>query len=285
MVYWIIGIGLALIAVAYLALRQDLHVVRYALESDRLPPEARMRLVVVSDLHNTIYPGSQQALAGVILGEKPDAVLVTGDFFDEHGDAQGARLLAGALQGRVACYYTPGNHEYRAPLPEATFRQLGDLGCVVLRNRAALVRLGHANVVLAGLDDPERAKIDEGYDWETALAHLGEEVAGLPGYRILLAHRPDAIDEYRQMDFDLILSGHAHGGQWRIPGWINGVYAPGQGLFPRYAGGLYLLDDLAFIVSRGLSNNTWVPRIFNPPELVVIELTGKGRQNHSKGGA
>ena len=285
MVYWIIGIGLALIAVAYLALRQDLHVVRYALESDRLPPEARMRLVVVSDLHNTIYPGSQQALAGVILGEKPDAVLVTGDFFDEHGDAQGARLLAGALQGRVACYYTPGNHEYRAPLPEATFRQLGDLGCVVLRNRAALVRLGHANVVLAGLDDPERAKIDEGYDWETALAHLGEEVAGLPGYRILLAHRPDAIDEYRQMDFDLILSGHAHGGQWRIPGWINGVYAPGQGLCPRYAGGLYLLDDLAFIVSRGLSNNTWVPRIFNPPELVVIELTGKGRQNYSKGGA
>lgn len=285
MVYWIIGIGLELIAVAYLALRQDLHVVCYALESDRLPPEARMRLVVVSDLHNTIYPGSQQALAGVILGEKPDAVLVTGDFFDEHGDAQGARLLAGALQGRVACYYTPGNHEYRAPLPEATFRQLGDLGCVVLRNRAALVRLGHANVVLAGLDDPERAKIDEGYDWETALAHLGEEVAGLPGYRILLAHRPDAIDEYRQMDFDLILSGHAHGGQWRIPGWINGVYAPGQGLFPRYAGGLYLLDDLAFIVSRGLSNNTWVPRIFNPPELVVIELTGKGRQNYSKGGA
>lgn len=285
MVYWIIGIGLALIAVAYLALRQDLHVVRYALESDRLPPDARMRLVVVSDLHNTIYPGGQQALAGVILGEKPDAVLVTGDFFDEHGDARGARLLAGALKGRVACYYAPGNHEYRAPQPEATFRQLGDLGCVVLRNRAALVRLGHANVVLAGLDDPERAKIDNGYDWEAALAHLGEEVAGLPGYRILLAHRPDAIDEYRQMDFDLILSGHAHGGQWRIPGWINGVYAPGQGLFPRYAGGLYLLDDLAFIVSRGLSNNTWVPRIFNPPELVVIELTGKGRQNHGRGGA
>ena len=285
MVYWIIGIGLALIAVAYLALRQDLHVVRYALESDRLPPDARMRLVVVSDLHNTIYPGGQQALAGVILGEKPDAVLVTGDFFDEHGDARGARLLAGALKGRVACYYAPGNHEYRAPQPEATFRQLGDLGCVVLRNRAALVRLGHANVVLAGLDDPERAKIDKGYDWEAALAHLGEEVAGLPGYRILLAHRPDAIDEYRQMDFDLILSGHAHGGQWRIPGWINGVYAPGQGLFPRYAGGLYLMDDLAFIVSRGLSNNTWVPRIFNPPELVVIELTGKGRQNHGRGGA
>lgn len=285
MVYWIIGIGLALIAVAYLALRQDLHVVRYALESDRLSPDARMRLVVVSDLHNTIYPGGQQALAGVILGEKPDAVLVTGDFFDEHGDARGARLLAGALKGRVACYYAPGNHEYRAPQPEATFRQLGDLGCVVLRNRAALVRLGHANVVLAGLDDPERAKIDKGYDWEAALAHLGEEVAGLPGYRILLAHRPDAIDEYRQMDFDLILSGHAHGGQWRIPGWINGVYAPGQGLFPRYAGGLYLLDDLAFIVSRGLSNNTWVPRIFNPPELVVIELTGKGRQNHGRGGA
>lgn len=284
MVYWIIGICLALAAIAYLALRQDLHVVRYALESDRLPPEARVRLVVVSDLHNTIYPGNQQALADVILGEKPDAVLITGDFFDEQGDAQGAKLLAGALQGRVACYYAPGNHEYRAPKPEAIFRQLGDLGCIVLRNRAALVRLGHANVVLAGLDDPERTAIDQGYDWKAALAHLGEEVAGLPGYRILLAHRPEAIDEYRQMDFDLILSGHAHGGQWRIPGWINGVYAPGQGLFPRYAGGVYPLDDLVMIVSRGLSNNTWVPRIFNPPELVMIELTAEKRRGKAKGG-
>ena len=109
-------------------------------------------------------------------------------------------------------------------------------------------------------------------------------MAGLPGYRILLAHRPEAIDEYRQMDFDLILSGHAHGGQWRIPGWINGVYAPGQGFFPRYAGGVYPLDDLVMIVSRGLSNNTWVPRIFNPPELVMIELTARKRRGKAKGG-
>ncbi len=284
MVYWIIGICLALAAVAYFALRQDLRIVRYGVESGRLPPEASLRLAVVSDLHNTIYPGQQQALANVILGERPDAVLVTGDLFDEYGDPQGAKLLAGALKGKVACYYTPGNHEYRVENPETVFRQLGDLGFIVLRNRAALVRLGHANVVLAGLDDPERAQIDEEYDWEAALAHLGEEVAGLPGYRILLAHRPDAIESYRQMDFDLILSGHAHGGQWRIPGWINGVYAPGQGLFPRYAGGLYQLEDLVFIVSRGLSNHTWVPRIFNPPELVMIELTGKGQRDHEKGG-
>lgn len=107
MVYWIIGICLALAAIAYLALRQDLHVVRYTLESDRLPPEARVRLVVVSDLHNTIYPGNQQALADVILGEKPDAVLITGDFFDEQGDAQGAKLLAAPFRGALPVTMLP----------------------------------------------------------------------------------------------------------------------------------------------------------------------------------
>ena len=93
------------------------------------------------------------------------------------------------------------------------------------------------------------------------------------GYTILLAHRPERIGAYRQYPFDLVVSGHAHGGQWRIPGLLNGLYAPNQGLFPQYAGGCYDEDGMAFVVSRGLAReSTRIPRLFNPPELVVVDL-------------
>jgi predicted MPP superfamily phosphohydrolase len=92
-------------------------------------------------------------------------------------------------------------------------------------------------------------------------------------YSILLAHRPEHIDQYLNYGFDLVLSGHSHGGQWRIPFILNGLYAPDQGFFPKYAGGKYEHGSTIHIVGRGLSkNSTRIPRIFNPPELVIIEL-------------
>lgn len=92
-------------------------------------------------------------------------------------------------------------------------------------------------------------------------------------YTILLAHRPEWIDLYGTYDFDLVLSGHAHGGQWRLPGLINGVFAPDQGMLPKYAGGKYGVNGTTMIVSRGLAReSTSVPRIFNRPELVVVDL-------------
>lgn len=92
-------------------------------------------------------------------------------------------------------------------------------------------------------------------------------------FTLLLAHRPEYIDHYLDYNFDLILSGHAHGGQWRLPGIINGLYAPNQGLFPKYAGGQYNINGTVFIVSRGLSReSTRIPRIFNRPELVIIDI-------------
>ena len=94
-------------------------------------------------------------------------------------------------------------------------------------------------------------------------------------FTLLLAHRPEFFDVYTQYDFDLVLSGHAHGGQWRIPGLINGLFSPNQGWFPKYAGGRYGEDGTIMIVSRGLANNVGaIPRIFNPPELVVVEIKG-----------
>lgn len=90
----------------------------------------------------------------------------------------------------------------------------------------------------------------------------------------MLSHRPERIESYKKYNFDLVLSGHAHGGQVRIPFLLNGLYAPNQGLFPKYAGGLYTHNNLNHVVSRGLSYNPKLPRIFNPPEIVIVELRG-----------
>jgi predicted MPP superfamily phosphohydrolase len=272
---WIIGILGALAALAvWGALERKLRVVRYRLVSKRLSSQARLRLAVVGDLHNAEYPQKQQALIRAILEQRPDGVLMAGDMFDERGQAEGALLLARGLKGRVPCYYVPGNHEYHLREPEKAFRRLADLGCLVLRNRAVMARMGHANLVIAGLDDRLRRRHEPEYDPAAAARTLAEEIGRKPGFRILLSHRPEQVELYDQMDVDLVVCGHAHGGQWRIPGLVNGVFAPGQGLFPRYAGGLYPLKNKSMIVTRGLANHTAVPRIFNPPELTVVELRG-----------
>ena len=92
-------------------------------------------------------------------------------------------------------------------------------------------------------------------------------------FNLLLIHAPDNFEDYARLGFDLVLCGHTHGGQWRIPGLLNGIYAPGQGLFPKYAGGLYEKDGTTMIVSRGLAKeSTYIPRIFNRPELVIIDI-------------
>ena len=108
---------------------------------------------------------------------------------------------------------------------------------------------------------------------EGQLSQAGSQVEP-ETFSVLLAHRPERIEAYLESPFDLVVSGHAHGGQWRIPGILNGFIAPNQGLFPQYAGGQYDFEDAALIVSRGLAReSTRIPRIFNRPEVVVIDLT------------
>ena len=129
-----------------------------------------------------------------------------------------------------------------------------------------------------GVDDPEGFEAAPGEavpagwleQWETCRAGLEEGMVS-----VLLSHRPELTELYRGSGFDLVVSGHAHGGQVRVPLLLNGLYAPNQGFFPQYAGGLYDLDGTALAVSRGLSISR-LPRVFNPPEAVVIDLVPAG---------
>ena len=130
-------------------------------------------------------------------------------------------------------------------------------------------------LIFASLDDPYIELIDDDdRSWEQMMHDAFDGLDDVPGYRILLAHRPERFRTYQRFGFDLVLSGHSHGGQVRIPFILNGLYAPDQGWFPKYAGGVYRHGNMTHVVSRGLSYNEKLPRIFNPPEVVVIDIYG-----------
>jgi predicted MPP superfamily phosphohydrolase len=134
-----------------------------------------------------------------------------------------------------------------------------------------VIKIGEETLSITGIDDPSRARRhDPAFDHEKVAAELSEIAAQLPGYRILIAHRPDLIERYT--GFDLVVSGHTHGGLLRIPGLLNGLIAPGQGFFPKLTGGVYPRGDTTLVISRGLSRHLVRPRICNRPEIVLIEL-------------
>ena len=142
----------------------------------------------------------------------------------------------------------------------------------ILSGECETITVNGQPVSICGVDDPA---IDRAEGQRIFLEQLDRVGAAEKdgAFALLLAHRPEFAETYAAYEFDLTLCGHAHGGQWRIPGIQNGLYAPDQGLFPKYAGGMYALDHMTMIVSRGLAReSTRVPRIFNRPELVIVEI-------------
>ena len=181
-------------------------------------------------------------------------------------------LLEG-IADRYPCYYVTGNHEYWSGRIDNILELFRSYGVTVLDGSCDMPELKEQKITICGITDPDAVLYTkDALDTKTQLDALSAAVDS-GQYTILLAHRPERIDMYRQYPFDLILAGHAHGGQWRLPGIVNGVFAPDQGLFPGYAGGIYRLPDTIMVVSRGLAReSTRVPRIFNPPELVIVTL-------------
>lgn len=252
---------LAVFAVA--ALPQRLQVTEYTIESEKLDCDAT--LAVLSDLHNSFYGEGQAQLAAVIHEAEPDAVLLLGDMADELEEMDGVHTLLQALDGAYPVYYVSGNHECASGELDEIKAELRSLGVHVLEGESEILPCG---VRIAGTDDPAcltRAQ------WQAQLNNCrsGDDV-----FTVLLAHRPDRIDSYAE-GFDLILSGHAHGGQVRIPILLeNGLWAPNQGWLPKYTRGMHASGEGWMIVSRGLCKNA-LPRVFNRPELVMIQLKAK----------
>lgn len=245
-----------------LAAGHTLRLVPYTVESEKI--DAPIRIAFLSDVHNSFYGNGQSELVEAIGSFGADLVLFGGDLFDEHHGEERSWALVDALAARYPCYYAVGNHEFRTGKAEEYKSEMARRGVTVLSGNAASVAVGGQELLLCGAD---------GFFDGT----LGETAERLDGrFSILLYHYPADFPEISKMGFDLVLAGHEHGGQWRIPGLLNGLYAPDEGLFPKYAGGRYEENGSVMLVSRGLYRNLsclLIPRIFNRPELLLITLT------------
>ena len=250
------------------ALDVRLAVRHYTVKSEKV--DGPIRLAVLTDLHACRYGKNQEQLVAAVAAQKPDLVVMCGDIVDDEPRMEEWRALLTVkkLADRWPVYYAAGNHEYRTGRLAEIKKLLTACGAVVLDGKCVRVAAGGQMVQIGGIDDPETGE----ENWEAQLAAAG---SGLDGshFSILLTHRPERVSDYAGSGFDLVLAGHAHGGQWRLPGLINGVLAPDQGLFPSYAGGRYEIGGATLIVSRGLAReSTRVPRLFNRPELVVVDV-------------
>ena len=263
-----------------------LTVTRYTV---RTPGIARsVRIALVTDLHSCAYGDGQRELLEAVQRESPDLVLMAGDIFDDDLPDDNAIAFLTEAGRRWPCYYVTGNHEYWGG-EEAFYAKMDALksaNVTRLSGTAVRTEAGGGAVLLCGADDPEAwNEREESYQerqdgsFGRQLTYLARRAKDEGCFSILLTHRPEHLDMYVRRGFDLVVSGHAHGGQWRVPGLINGLWAPGQGLFPAHAGGLYRQEGTTMIVSRGLAReSTAIPRWYNRPELVMIELVPADRQ-------
>lgn len=249
-----------------------------------------VKIALVTDLHSTRYGRRQEVLVRALRKYDPDLILLAGDIVDDQVPLVGTReFLAGiGMLPSPRCFYVTGNHEQRTGNLDAIKKMFTSHGVTVLSGETRTVNIRGQLLEIGGVDDPtvfapnrfvrriprqwERQLADcrAGLAGERQLADCRDGLAG-ERYSILLTHRPELTRYYRESGFDLVVAGHAHGGQVRIPVLGRGLLAPHQGLFPRYAGGRYRLGRVTMIVSRGLCLNR-LPRIFNPPELVMIHL-------------
>ena len=181
------------------------------------------------------------------------------------------------IQEVAPLYYVSGNHEFWSRNINSIKTVFKEYGVKILENNYEEVIINGGKFIIGGVDDPDIVAYERGnYDWAGEMYNTFSKLKNRPEYKIFLSHRPECIELYKKLPVDLVLSGHAHGGQIRIQLLLNGLFAPNQGWFPKYAGGMYLYTDFIHIVSRGVSFNSRLPRVFNPPEIVVIDI----KSNH-----
>lgn len=263
---WLIPLTAAALVLTGAALDMRLKTVTYVLQSPKI--SAPVRLAIVADLHGCRYGADMEHLLRAVRETAPDAILIPGDFFDDDHPMENTRIFARTIAAEYPTFYVSGNHEIASKRADAMKEELRSYGITVLEGTAVPMTVREETVWIAGADDPLIGKSKAAAQRKSAREALPEGACG-----ILLSHRPELAEEYAALGFDVVVSGHAHGGQWRIPYLLNGVYAPHQGLFPAYAGGLYDLGTTKLIVSRGLARETTlVPRIYNRPELVILEI-------------
>ena len=241
------------------------------ISNNKVPEDFKgTRIVQVSDFHNSMFGKDQSKILVKLKEAKPDFILITGDLIDKRKTEIDVAVSFVKEAIKIApIYFVTGNHELLSGEYNVLRAKLIEEGVIVLDNEFVILKSGQSTLKLSGIIDP--GKIEGSGKVKKVNASLASIEGESADFSILLAHRPDLLEVYAKYDFDLIFSGHAHGGQFRFP-FIGGLLAPDQGFFPKYDSGLFRLGKTTMIVSRGLGNSIFPFRLFNGPELIVVEL-------------
>ena len=253
----------------------DLEIYKYNVKSEDIPSEFdNFRIVQISDLHNAEFGENNEKLLLMLKQADADIIAITGDMIDSRNTGVDVAISFAQKAVNIApVYYVNGNHESRVSGEYEKLKQgLTDAGVTILENSSADITIGDEAITLIGINDPTFRMDIVDDTMEQNIAHqLVNVIPDNDNYKVLLAHRPEYFDVYAG-NVDLVLSGHAHGGQFRIP-FIGGLVAPGQGFFPEYYEGSHIKENTEMIVSRGIGNSIIPFRINNKPEIIVAELT------------
>jgi len=268
-------LGLLLLTCFFYFQNNSIVTTEYNFSSDKVPQNFKgYKIVQLSDLHSKSFGNNQSDLVKKVKKINPDLIVFTGDLIDsDRYDEKISLTLMEKLVQIAPVYSVTGNHEWWSGKFNSLEDKLKDTGVQVMRNTVEEIIIGNDKIQIIGIDDP--AKVNESYA-ERAIAEedITNSIKGLEegvNFKILLSHRPELFSLYRQYEFDVVFSGHAHGGQVRIP-FIGGLVAPNQGLFPEYSSGMHYADNATMIVNRGLGNSIIPLRVFNRPEIVVVTL-------------
>ncbi|MBQ2830370.1 MAG: metallophosphoesterase [Oscillospiraceae bacterium] len=251
---------------------RSLQTEEFVFSSERLPASFDgFRIVQISDLHGAQFGRGNARLIAAVEAAEPDIVVLTGDMVDAHSTADDLLPLIDALAACWGVYYVTGNHEWAAHDVPELIEALESRGAACLENEYESIYRGGERIVIAGVHDPN------GYADQKTPHALAQEIAAQEEddpFRLLLAHRNDKYGTYGALGFDLILSGHAHGGVVRLP-LTDGLIATDHTLFPTWTDGFYEDFPTPLFVSRGLGNTFPTLRLFNRPQLAVITLQGQ----------
>ena len=249
-----------------------LEVSHYTVKSDKLPIKFDgFRILHLSDFHCDCTAG----LVDAIKNENPDIICITGDMTHDTGSIEPFIGLSQQIIEISPVYLVSGNHDVWRNDYSQLVEKCREIGAVVLEDESAIINKDNESISISGINDPYSVNHDE---ISQKIDNSISKISKIDGFNILSFHRANLLDMFNDCGFDLILSGHMHGGQFRIPG-VGGVVSPktnfmgkGRIFFPKYFGGEYSLNNTKMIVSRGIGNPTILPRVFNRPEICTIIL-------------
>lgn len=267
-------------ALAYYLYYQNttLQISKFSIKSNKIPEEFnKYKIAQISDFHNSNSNKLKNSIINNLKNEKPNIIVITGDYIDTYNTNIDIALdFIAQIKGLAPIYYVRGNHETRIDEYSVFETKIKSEGVVVLKDEKIILENSNNSIELIGLDDPS-AYIPKSMLKEKE-SIINEKVKYLiqdsDNFKVALCHRPELFNIYVENNIDLVFTGHAHGGQIRIP-FIGGIFAPNQGFMPQYTSGVYSQDDTNMIVSRGIGKSKIPFRINNRPELIITEVVAE----------